>query len=133
MNKISSTLVLLILVGLSGCSGTMSGMDRQSGERINIDFEDTGFGYGKLTATASDGEIFTGKFIENSSSASISNANNETSTATMNSGVVTAVLFGSNNHSMNCVFKTMDPGIGLPSGGVGQCRISDGRTIDIQF
>ena len=49
------------------------------------------------------------------------------------SGNFEAVLFGSNKHTMKCRFRAADSMMGLTSGGVGMCQVSDGRVIDVQF
>jgi len=135
---------VLFMVILSSCSGKMQGMVQQSGELVRFEFEDTTLGYGKLKAILSDGEIFKGKFIDESSSSSGigfgtawsgGNIIQGTTFGTVESysGNTHAVLFGNKKNTMKCKFRVSDPNIGLPSGGVGICQISDGRVIDVQF
>ncbi len=129
---------------LSGCAGSMRGMIRQDGHAVNIQFDDTGFGYGKLSATLPDGEIFEGKFVEESSTglvtgfgtakSGVSTAHGTTFAVVEGySGNIEGVLFGNKGHTMKCHFRAVDSSMGLPSGGVGMCEVSDGRVIDVQF
>lgn len=122
----------------------MRGMVQQGGELVSFQFEDTGFGYGTLKTTLSHGETFEGKFVEESSSgfgtgfgaawSGSSTAYGTTfGTVESYSGNIEAVLFGDNKHTMKCRFRVADPMMGLPSGGVGMCQVSDGRVIDVQF
>jgi len=107
-------------------------------------FEDTGFGYGTLKTTLADGETFEGKFVEESStdygtgfgtawSGNTAAYGTTFGTVESYSGNIEAVLFGNNKHTMKCRFRAADSMMGLPSGGVGMCQVSDGRVIDIQF
>lgn len=122
----------------------MRGMIREGGESVSFQFEDTGFGYGKLRTTLSDGETFEGKFVEESSSSvgvGFGTASSRSTTVygtafgtvESYSGNIEAVLFGNKNHTMKCRFRASDSTMGLPSGGIGMCQVSDGRVIDVQF
>lgn len=145
VRKIAFLLASLLSVTLlTACSGTMQGMVQQGGESVSLQFEDTGFGYGKLKTILSDGETFEGKFVEESSSGigtgfGAAWSGNTTvygttfGTVESYSGNIEAVLLGTNKHTMKCRFRAADSMMGLPSGGVGMCQVSDGRVIDIQF
>jgi hypothetical protein len=52
---------------------------------------------------------------------------------TVYDGKVVATLFGNHSHSMRCRFTLDIPNQGLVGGGVGQCQVSDGSSIDAQF
>ena len=137
--------VLLLSIGLlAACSGTMKGVVQQGGESVNFQFEDTGFGYGKLRTTLPDGETFEGKFAEEASSGYITGFNATGTGATIMrgstfeavesySGNIEAILFGNKGHTMRCKFRSDISLMGLASGGEGRCQVSDGRVIDVQF
>ena len=133
-----------LIVLLSACSGKMQGIVQQGGESVRFEFKDTTLGYGKIKAILLNGETFKGKFIEESSSSSGTGFGTTWSGGTTiygttfgvvesYTGNINAVLFGNKKHTMKCKFRVSDPNIGLPSGGVGVCQISDGRVIDVQF
>jgi len=138
-------LFMTLCVGaLSGCSGTMQGMLRGSGQRVTIAFTETGMAHGTLRTTLPSGEHFEGKHVYESSSSygtvfgQTSGGGNTASGASF--GIVTsysgnnrAILFGDRGHSMNCSFQVVDPITGMSAGGVGVCQVSDGDVIDVQF
>ncbi len=49
------------------------------------------------------------------------------------SGQVVATLFGDKGDSMRCRFTVSEPLQGLVAGGVGQCQVSNGGKIDVEF
>jgi hypothetical protein len=49
------------------------------------------------------------------------------------SGRVVATLFGDKGNTMRCRFQLTNPEAGLSSGGVGECQVSSGGTIDVEF
>ena len=49
------------------------------------------------------------------------------------SGKVVATLFGDKDNTMRCRFQLTNPEAGLSSGGVGECQISNGGKIDVEF
>jgi len=48
-------------------------------------------------------------------------------------GKVVATLRGSENHSMRCRFTLTDPQGGWLHGGSGECQISDGARVELEF
>lgn len=137
-------ILLIFIVLLAACSGTMKGMVQQGGESVNFQFEDTGIGNGTLRTTLSDGETFKGKYADESSSGFVTGFDTEGTEATIvhreafeavesYSGNIDAVLFGNKGHTMRCKFRVRNSLRGLPSGGEGRCQVSDGRVIDVQF
>ena len=137
-------ILLLFIVLLAPCSGTMKGMVQQGGESVNFQFEETGIGHGKLTTTLSEGETFKGRFADEASSGYVTGFDTEGTGATIvhreefeavesYSGDIEATLFGNKGHTMRCKFRAANSLMGLPSGGVGRCQVSDGRVIDVQF
>lgn len=137
-------ILLLLIVLLAACSGTMKGKVQQGGESVNFQFEDSGLGTGTLRTTLSDGETFKGKYADESSSGFVTGFDTDGIGATIvhgktfeaiesYSGNIDAVLFGNKGHTMRCRFRAANSLMGLPSGGEGRCQVSDGRVIDVQF
>lgn len=107
----------------------------------------------QITATAmtSDGEIFTGRVVQNiektnsTSSDTIWDSSKKTKhgwstqfrdgadSSTSYRSDAQAVLNGNRGHSMTCDFRLANPEAGIDGGGVGQCQISDGRRVPVQF
>lgn len=147
IRKLSQKQVLLCIAAslvASACAGTMQGRERAGGGIVTFDFTETGMAHGTLRAVLADGEQFQGKHVYQSG-VSIGSG-----FGTASSGPVTAfatafgavsafsndnqaVLFGDRGHTMQCGFRVADPVIGMTSGGVGVCQVSDGRVIDVQF
>jgi len=48
-------------------------------------------------------------------------------------GKVVATLRGSENHAMRCRFTLTDPEAGWEEGGKGECQVSDGARVDLDF
>lgn len=107
----------------------------------------------QITATAvtSDGEMFTGRVVQNiertnsSSSDTIWDSSKKTKhgwstqfrdgsdTSISYRSDAQAVLTGNRGRAMTCDFRLANPEAGIDGGGVGQCRISDGRQVPVQF
>ena len=144
-NPLGVAFILLLSIGLlAACSGTMKGMVQQGDGSVNFQFEDTGIGHGKLSATISDGETFKGRFADEASSGYVTGFDTEGRGAIIvhpeefeavesYSGNIEAILFGNKGHTMRCKFRANNSLLGLPSGGEGRCEVSDGRVIDVQF
>jgi len=137
-------ILLLVIVLLAACSGTMKGRVQQGGESVSFQFEETGIGHGTMRATFSGGETFKGRFADESSSGYVTTFDTEGPEATIvhreafeavesYSGNIEAVLFGSKRHTMRCKFRAANSMMGLSGGGEGRCQVSDGRVIDVQF
>src|SRR5262245_25440776 len=48
-------------------------------------------------------------------------------------GRVVATLFGDRGTVMRCRFRLVNPPVGMPDGGTGECQLSTGGKIDAQF
>lgn len=137
-------ILLLSVILLAACSGTMKGRVQQGGESINFQFEETGIGHGTMQAAFPEGETFKGRFADELSSGYITTFDTEGPKATIvhrqdfeavesYSGNFEAILFGNKGHTMRCKFRAVNFMMGLSSGGEGRCQVSDGRVIDVRF
>ena len=120
-----------ILMALSACDGTMKGAVRGTGQAVQFNYEQ-GMNSDSLTAVI-DGESFQGKAI-------MKGATSTVATSTFGSGAVfgstttgahDATLIGSSGSSLRCQLQYADSSGFTTAGGVGVCRHSDGRIIDI--
>lgn len=123
---------LLFAFALAACSGTMNGQVRGSGERVQFSYEQ-GLDHDIYKATIGS-ENFSGKAIMDGASTTQSTlwgsgTANILGVTTTNRFV--AVLLGNQGSSLNCHMRYADSS-GLTSvGGVGVCKHSDGRIIDV--
>jgi len=114
------------------CSGTMKGIDRTSGKRIQMAYEDEKFGKAGLQIKTPDGELFLGKLIEEPM-APVAGAPADIKYPAVDEfrGNTEAFLFGDRGNYMKCRFRLSDTIVGFKSGGFGLCQTADGRVIDI--
>ena len=119
-------------VALSACSGTMKGVDRYSGARVFIDYEDEKFGSAQLKVQMPDGELFIGKLMKEQTAANMNASSGKGYPAVDQfRGNTEAFLFGDRGNTMKCKFRLSDTIVGFKSGGFGLCETSNGRVVDI--
>lgn len=129
--RIAKSLALLILVAACApvVNSTTSPIEDSSGRqrgKIHFTFT-TNFGAnGKITAVTDDGEVFTGNSVGVKSQGDDLYDDNPRFYSK-----AYAVLLGNQGHSMKCDFNMSEPNLGLTSGAVGECKISDGRVIPV--
>lgn len=104
----------------------------------------------KATAQTSDGELFTGKLVQQNQKTDTSNTSILFDTSKKKNawdptfGIDTgdentvlsaayAVMIGNRGRSMKCDFQFADASSGIDGGGVGECKISDGKLVPVQF
>ena len=153
MKKYFAVLLLLTACQPMRANTNSPVIDAQSGVangNISFNVESEFGGNEYITARSSDGEFYKGKVITSSqtSSGGGSYTSYEKNSAgklkphteydnynqTTYSSSARAVLIGDAGHSMDCDFTLSDPEFGLAGGGgVGSCRISDGRTIPVNI
>ena len=138
-----------IAVFISGCAGTMNGMVRDTGERVQMSYTQ-GMQHDSLEVVMPDGETFTGKVVMTGNSTSMgwgygsataTNSYGGSAYATGSAfsvvdtytGSMLGVLFGDRNHTMRCKLQYADSSGFTTMGGVGLCETSDGRVIDVQW
>ncbi len=143
-----SKLLALFLISqslfmLTGCesSGTIRGVS--DGQAVKMKYKQNLIeNEGKLSVTLQTGETFTGKFVQKSSTSSgnalgIGQSTDEDKVtindSTTISSLADAVLIGNKGHTMHCKFQLSAPDIGIDGGGIGSCKTSTGKTIQMTF
>jgi hypothetical protein len=121
-----------LVIALMACSGTMKGIDRYSGKRIYLAYEEEKFGSAELQVQMPDGELFIGKIMEEPTAATLNAPSGKGYPAVDEfRGNTEAFLFGDRGNNMKCKFRLSDTIVGFKSGGFGLCETSDGRVVDI--
>ncbi len=125
----------LILVTAS-CSGTMQGVIRGEGTPVQFQYEQ-GMDRDFYTATI-DGENFSGQAVDAGASSGYGNVYTTDGGigsifTTTTSGNFVAVMMGDKGSSMRCQMNYADSSGFTSVGGVGICKVSDGRIIDITW
>jgi hypothetical protein len=152
-----------IAAALVGCvtTGSIGGRLSASGQPptpVTFSFQSDRFGEGgTLSVTLPDGEYFSGRYLQVTSTSTADvvrpitvfwgprwhhwgpfgdpwlDESDYTSFVTNYSGRVVATLFGNKGNTMRCRFQLSNPQAGLSQGGVGECNVSNGGTIEAQF
>ncbi len=140
---------------VAGCQSTTTGQGRvvsKTGKNSqSVTFQVTedflSDGGASVVATLSNGEFFTGKLVtekkqtESFEDGSIFDADDDddfgddfysSRTSTTYSSKAKGVLFSA-ARSMQCQVTLSDPSTGFSAGGVGQCKISTGENVPVQF
>ena len=118
---------------LSACSGTMQGVVRGEGARVQFQY-DQGMDR-DFYRTIIDGESFSGQAVDAGASTGVGNVFYDggigTVFTTNSTGNIVAVLLGNKGSTMRCQMNYADSSGFTTAGGVGICRHSDGRVIDV--
>ena len=114
----------------------MQGMIRGTGERVQFNYEQ-GLETDSYTAVIGS-EQFKGKAVMDGSSSVVGTLSGSSYLDTqifgsISTNRVVAVLFGSKGSSLNCQMRYADSSGLTSSGGVGVCKHSDGRVIDVMW
>ncbi|MEJ2220629.1 MAG: hypothetical protein P8X80_07425 [Desulfobacterales bacterium] len=117
----------ILIFTVIACSGTMKGIDRYTGKRVYLTYEDENFGSGAIQMTMPDGERFVGGIVDETTPGSIK----EYQRVSEFSGDTEALLMGDSGGKMRCKFRLSDTILGFKGGGYGLCETDDGRVIDI--
>lgn len=132
---------ITLLAALSACGGTMKGAVRGTGQPVQFTYEQ-GMSSDTLTAII-DGETFQGKAVMRGATSTVgtgfgtvqSGGTSAFGTTTVfgstTTGDMVATLLGNRGSSLNCELQYADSSGFTTAGGVGVCRHSDGRMIDI--
>lgn len=119
--------LLILFFTVIACAGTMKGIDRNSGKRIYLAYEDKKFGSGEIQMTMPDGERFVGGIVDDATV----DSSKEYPRVYEFSGNTEAFLQGDRGGKMRCKFRLSDTLLGFKGGGHGLCQTDDGRVIDI--
>ena len=131
MKKLIITSVCFVLIG---CAGTMQGVVRGTGDKIVFNYEQ---GMESDTLTTSIGEEnFQGKAVMRGASSISGNAigsdgSSTTFFGTTTTGDVIAKLIGSKGSTLSCDLQYASSDGFTNAGGIGVCKHSDGRIIDV--
>ncbi|MGZ3218577.1 hypothetical protein [Paracoccus sp. T5] len=121
---------LTVLLALSACSGTMQGVTRGTGEAVQFSYEQ-GMNSDTLTAVIGN-ETFKGKAVpRGTQSIQATTWSGDSIYGSSSTGEFMAVLLGSRGSSLSCQLQYANAEGFTTSGGVGVCRHSDGRIIDV--
>lgn len=121
-------LITALVIAAAACSGTMKGIDRYSGKRVFLEYEDEKFGSAKIHIVMPGGEKFSGKLL---SEPMVGASGKEYPAINEFPGNAQALLFGDRGTEMRCKFRLSDKVMGFKSGGYGLCETSEGHVIDI--
>ena len=142
MKCIAALTSLALLAGCVTATHTLEGKIRDTGQPVRITYEhyETLTEHEHILKTTIDGEIFQGKEIQSSSSQSFVTpgvwANGTwipgtVSVGTHYAGQATGLLHGSRGSVLTCQFHYQRPSSGPAAGGIGTCKHSDNRTVDL--
>jgi len=132
-----------ILSMISACvsTGVIEGVSE--GKTVQFDYEQGLFeNDGQLNITMPDGERYSGKFVQRSSSTSgndweIGESSNDDSWLLKDSTTVSsrteALLIGNRGSTMDCRFQLSSPDSGIDGGGIGNCKTSTDQKVAITF
>ena len=121
--------LLISVIAVMACGGTMKGIDRHTGKRVHFSYEDHNFGTGEIQMTMPNGERFTGGIIDESTAAA--DVGKGYSNVYEFPGNTDVLLQGDRGSKMRCKFRLSDKVLGFRGGGYGICETEDGRVIDM--
>lgn len=124
-------LPLILILSLTGCAGTMQGK-MQNGKSVQFYYEDKTWDT-EISTTLPDGENFKGKYVQKTEETTgllFGLSGGALGAGSTVSNEMVATLFGDKGHTMQCSFSTLGT---IRKKGVGACKVSDGRKIDLIF
>ena len=150
MAWITSRAGVLLVAGLAvGCATMRSGSGSAVSGTSPVKFSWTSSGNvaGSITATLANGETFTGRFFQVTSTLTdelgsqgpiwrqdgLYDVGPELQHVPHYSGRVVADLSRSDGEQIRCRFELMRPVDGMAGGARGECRLPDGLRVDAQF
>jgi hypothetical protein len=150
MAGMTSRAGFLLFVGLAaGCATMKTGSGSAVPATDSVKFRWTGSGNvaGSMTATFANGETFTGRFLQITSTLTDElgpqgpiwhqegpyDVGPELQYVAHYTGDVVANLSRSDGAQMRCSFKLMSPVDGMAGGARGECRLPDGLSVDARF
>lgn len=125
--QIRSIGIPILIFAVIACAGTMKGIDRYTGKRVHLTYEDQKFGSGEIQLTMPDGEHFVGGIVDEKTEG----LSREYPSVYEYPGNREAFLQGDRGGKMRCKFRLSDTLLGFKGGGHGLCQTDEGRVIDI--
>lgn len=131
------------ILGLAACESTGVIEGVSGGDVVRMEYQQ-GFmdSDGKLSLTLPDGERFEGKFVQGSQVSEgdeirIGESSGDDmwvfGDSTQRSSSAKALLLGDRGRNMKCQFQFSSARWGIEDGGIGECRASDGQTLEVVF
>lgn len=136
-------LLAIGIASITACTttGTIQGVSGNN--PVQFEYEQTLFDNGGLLkVTMPDGELFSGKFVQSTSSSSgtdweIGESSGDDSLILRDSTTLTseaeALLIGNRGSTMTCELTLSAPEVGLDGGGIGKCETSKKDKISFTF
>ena len=140
---------LLVVALVVGCATTRTGSGSAMPAANPVKFSWAGSGNvsGSMTATLGNGETFTGRFFQTTSSLTddlgpqgpawhqegLYDVGPELQYVAHYTGHVVADLSRSDGSQMRCRFELMRPVDGMAGGARGECHLPDGLSVDARF
>jgi hypothetical protein len=142
------------VVMAAGCAttGTGYGSSSSGADRMTFSWKSLDNVSGSMTATAADGQTYTGQFFEITSDTQAQNLaplwvgwgrgwrssgwadwDQGPEFVTHYSGRVVANLSAAGGAHVRCRFQLAYPSAGMSGGGSGECQLPDGKSIDADF
>lgn len=132
-----------VILGLVACESTGVIEGVSDGDVVRMEYQQ-GFmeSDGKLSLTLPDGEHFEGKFVQSSQVSEgdeirIGESSGDDAwvfaDSTRRSSAAKALLLGDRGRNMKCQFQFSSARWGIEDGGIGECKASDGQTIEVVF
>jgi hypothetical protein len=146
--------LFLCVALVAGCTtvGAGSGSTVAGEDPVTFTWKSTGPSSGTMTAMLQDGSAYSGRFFQITDETTVDridqvpfgwfsrwpetanwNGAPEADLLTHLSDSVVANLGGADGKHLRCSFELASPREGMAGGGVGQCRMPDGSTIDATF
>lgn len=127
--QILIVVLIICIIAVLACGGTMKGIDRYTGKRVHFSYEDHNFGTGEIQMTMPDGERFVGHIVDESSETE--DAGGGYPNVYEFPGNTEVFLVGDKGTKMKCKFRLSDKVLRWRGGGYGICETEDGRVIDM--
>ena len=125
--RIRTALVALLFGYLSGCSGSFTGVLRDSGEQVSFS-RYAGLCLDSIMVTLPDGETFIGYLYDTKESDTRCEVGSY-----LGAPGTYSVLYGNRFNMMYCDFRAARSDVASVSDTAGLCKLSDSRTISVKY
>ena len=150
MAPITSRTALLLVIGLAAGCATMrtgSGSALPGTNPVRFSWTSSGNAAGSITATLANGETFTGRFFQTTSSLTdelgpqgpiwhqegLYDIGPQLQYVAHYTGRIVANLSRADGEEMRCRFELKRPVDGMAGGARGECQLPDGLSVDAEF